>query len=440
MKRRPFLHLAVGAAATAGCLGASESATGPHSNAQGPGQQTTQMAAVDDEDANNPALALEAVETFEYVVRLNDLGDDPDGAITEYSELTDRERAVVETAIADGYETDDPPEWLVKFASGTPVVERDGTYYRLENTFPTYTITAEGVAESDVDGAIASYEEYEEAVTRDGYVMSGLLRVARREAVELSYVWPALREFFERYDAVRYRGDLLSVAVEVEDPGPPYEITGTEVSTSDAVRGSVWNANEAPRAVRRLVRQAGRARGAYGFDRAPEGFVENLRSHEYVHLDGTFYTAYVEKEESVPLSVSAEFADGRLRLAIQNEGDRELRTTSGPPRPFGIVRCHPKGDSAKGHPETTHLLWTDAYEASDHVRTEGREVKRVEDVALVTTLAPGESASETFHVGTDVPPGEYVVADSLGVSGEQGENDENGRSTVRYRVVFSVNQ
>lgn len=446
MKRRPFLHLAVGAATTAGCLGPSASSTTSHTDADGADQQPTRMAAADDDGGSDPTLSLETVETFEYVVRLNDLGDDPSGTVTAFSDLSDRERRVVETAIADGYETADPPEWLLRFASGTPAVERSGTYYRLEDTFPTYTVTAEAVAESDVDGAIASYEEYERAVTRDGYVMSGLLRVARREAVELSYVWPDLREFFERYDAVRYRGDLLSVSVEVEDLGPPYRLSGREVSVSQAVRGSVWDASEAPKTIRKLVRRAGRASGTYGFDRAPEGFVENLRSHEYVHLDGTFYTTYVEKQGSVPLSVSAEFAGGRLRLAVQNEGDRELRTTSGAPRPFGVVRCHPKGG-----PETTHLLWTDAYEASEHVRTAGREVRLVEDLALVTTLAPGERASETYDVaagrslGEGLPPGQYVVADSLGVEtpsgGDEtggGDDEDDGSSTVRYRVVFSV--
>jgi hypothetical protein len=426
MRRRPFLHLTIGALATGGCVGTSEVPVGPGSETAA----SDDAASSDDETqmavSDGGPFSLEAVETFEYVVRLNDLGDDPSGAVTEFSALTDREQAVVETALAESYETDDAPEWLVKFVSGTPVVRRDGTYYRLENTLPSYEVTAKAVTEADVNGAIASYDEYETAVTRDGYVMSGLLRIARQEGVELSYVWPALREFFDEYEAVRYRGEVVSFSVSVEDSGPPYEITGAEVSPSEALGGSVWNANEAPEAVRDLVRRAGRAQGTYGFDRAPEGFLEKLRDHEYVHLDGTFYTTYVEKRESVPLAASAEFADGRLELSVRNESDAQLRLNTGAPRPFGVVQCHPERDS-----ETSHLLWTDAYEESGHVQTDGREIEAVDSIGLSVSLAPGESASETYEVPAHLSPGEYVVPLSLGVSREDS-------ATVQYRVVFSV--
>ena len=425
MRRRPFLHLAAGALASAGCVGtsggpATETTTAGDAPSDG---GTTRMAVSD-----GGPFSLEGVRTFEYVVRLNDLGDDPSGAVTEFSDLTDREQDVVETALADGYETDDPPEWLVQFASATPVVRRRETYYRLEHAFPTYEVTAEAVSEDAVNGTIATYEEYEAAVTRDGYVMSGLLRIARREGLELNYVWPALREFFDEYAAVRYHGDVVAFSVAVEDPGPPYELTASDISVSEAVDGSVWDANEAPEAVRELVRDAGRAQGTYGFDRAPTGFLENLRDHEYVLLDGTFYTTYVEKRESVPLAASAEFRDDRLELSVRNESDAELELNTGAPRPFGVVRCHPEGD-----PETTHLLWTDAYEESGHVQTDGREIELRNDIGFVVPLAPGESASETYEVPTDLSPGEYVVPLSLGVSREDGDS-----ATVEFRVVFSV--
>lgn len=434
MRRRPFLHLTAAVVATAGCVGTSEVPDDDRTDAD-----ASDTRPVSDDESTEMAVgdggpfSLEAVESFEYVVRLNDLGDDPSGAVTEFSDLTDRERAVAETAIAEGYETDDPAKWLVEFASSTPVVHRDGSYYRLEHTFPSYEVTAEAVAdESEVEGAIASYDEYETAVTRDGYVMSGLLRIARREGVELSYVWPALESFFDDYDAVRYRGDVVSFSVAVEDPGPPYRISGSEMSASEAVGGSVWDANEASKSVRDLVRRAGRAQGAYGFDRAPEAFFEKLRSHEYVRLDGTFYTTYVEKRESVPLDATAEFAEGRLELAVRNEADEKLELNTGAPRPFGVVRCHPEGQS-EGDSETSHLLWTDAYEENSHVETDGREIELINDIGLVTPLAPGESVSETYEVPADLPPGEYVVPLSFGVSQAEGNS-----LTVQYRVVFSV--
>jgi hypothetical protein len=429
MRRRPFLHLTAGAIASAGCVGTADvpvdsaTETAASSDTRVARDAGTEMAVSDD-----APLSLEAVESADYVVRLNDLGEDPGGTVTEFSDLTDREQGVVETAIESGYETDDPPEWVLQFASATPVVRHEGAYYRLEDTFPTYEVTAQAIAGTDADGPIATYDEYETAVTRDGYVMSGLLRVARREGVELSYVWPALRTFFDDYAAVRYRGDVVAFSVAVADAGPPYEISGTEVPVAEAVEGSVWNANEAAEDAREIVRRAGRTQGAYGFDRAPEGFLETLRSHKYVHFDGTFYTTYVEKDESVPLAASASFADGRLELAVRNEADAERQLRTGPPRPFGVVRCHPAGAS-----ETTHLLWTDAYAESSRVQTDRREVELVDDIGIDVALEPGESANETYEVPADLSPGEYVVPLSLGVA--RGGEDS---VTVQYRVVFSV--
>ena len=458
MKRRPFLHLTVGALATGGCLGAAEISDGSHPTEIHDGfGDITEMAVTD-----GGPLSVERVETFEYVVRLNDLGQDPTGGITAFEELDDRERKVAETAISEGYETRDAPEWLVKFASATPYIEREGTYYRLEHTFPTTTITAKAVLEGggdgkdkdngkdegdgngkddgkgEVEGKVASYEEYVAAVTRDGYVMTGLMRIAREEGIDLTYVWPKLQKFLDTYDAVEYRGETLSFAAKVEDSGPPYEIDATRVSVSEAVQGKVWDASKASDEVRDLVRRAGRTSGAYGFGHAPDGFLQTLDDHQYVYLDGTFYTAYVEKRESVPVSLSASFEDGNVRLSLRNDADGELRIGSGAPRPFGVLRFHPVGDAAD-----RRLLWTDAYVASNHVKTEGKSVTLVEDVGLTTTLAPGETVSETYSVGaSDLSSGEYAVEDSVGVGtdGENGGSDGDGENggTFQYRVVFSV--
>ncbi|UPV74249.1 hypothetical protein M0R89_17135 [Halorussus limi] len=436
MQRRPFLRRAVAATATAtvaGRLGARRSSDGSDSGTA-TGANSDSASAATRMAATDRSLSVRRVETFDHVVRLNDLGDDPRGRITAFTDLSDRERAVVTSAIDGTYETEDPPEWLREFASATPFVERAGTYYRLDDTLQTYRITAETVAESDVAGAIATYGEYQRAVTREDYVASGLLRIARREGIELGYVWPALRTFFETYDAARYHGAVLDFTVEVEGSGPPHELSATEVPVAEAVGGPVWNADAAPKRTRTLVRRAGRARGAYGFDSAPEGFLDALGDHRYVALDGTFYTSSVESDGPAPVSVSAAFRDGRLRLAARNDGPREVRLASGPPRPFGVVRCRPAGRSGAATGVASRPLWTDAYAASDRVRTDGREVEHAADVALVSALAPGESVAERYAIPADLAPGEYVVEGSLGV--ERGESDD--RATAKYRVAFSV--
>lgn len=446
MRRRPFLGLAVAAAATgtAGLLGRLRSSGGSDGGTESGATNAGDPAAPDETRpaATDRTLSVRRAETFDHVVRLNDLGEEPRGRVTAFSDLSAREQEVVTSAIDGTYRTRDPPEWLREFASATPFVERSDTYYRLEDTLPTYRVTAEAVAESDVTGAIATYDEYERAVTREEYVATGLLGLARREGVELSYVWPALRAFFENYDAARYHGDLLDFTVEVDDAGPPAELSAEKVPVSAAVGGAVWCVDAAPERTRELVRRAGRARGAYGFDRAPAGLLDALEDHRYVALDGTFYTSYVESDGEVPVSVGAVVREGRLRLAARHEGGSEttdggeLRLASGPPRPFGVVRCRP----AEGDEESARLLWTDAYAASDRVRTAGRDVTGASDVALVSTLAPGETVADEYAVPADLPSGEYVVEGSLGVErGGSAEGDgPTDESTARYRVTFAV--
>ena len=437
MKRRPFLHLAAGAVATAGCLGRPSENSAPSDS-----NDATDRAASTATDGDPASPSVERVETAEYVVRLNDLGDDPSGGITAFADLDDRERRVVERALGESYETDDPPEWLASFLGETGFVERDGTYYRLDHELPTTTVTAEVVDESAVDGSVADYEAYEAAVTHDGRVLSGLLRIAREGGMEFTHVWPSLREFLDSYSAVDYHGDVVSFSVDVEDSGPPYAVTASEVSVAEAVDADVWTVADADEETRELVRRAGEYDGAYGFDDAPEGFFDALDAHQYAYLDGTFYTTYVENREQVSVALAAEFDDGGLTLALRNDADRELDVNTGAPPPFGVLSFRPVDSGSddadaesSGRDRNRRTLWTDAYEESDHVHTEGGEVTAINGIGLAVTLAPGETASETYEVPVeDLSSGEYVVDVSVGVAG----GDAGESATARYRVVFSV--
>jgi len=418
MKRRPFLH-AAGALGTAGCLGRAETHLRP-------GGATAEGAPLD------ASLAVERVETYDRTVRLEDLGDDPDGGVAQFSELDDREREVVEAALGDGYETDDPPTWLVKFASGTGVVERDGTYYRLDHTLPTTAISAEAVAESDVEGAVADHETYEAAVRHDGRIATGLLRIARRDGVELTYVWPSLRRFLDGYDAVDYRGTVTAFSVDVADGGPPYRISATESPVSAAVDGPVWNAATAGGRVRELLERAAAARGAYGVDAAPERFFERLAVHRYVYFEDTFYAASVERRESAPVSVDASFAGDTVRLSLRNDADRELEVTGDTPAPFGVLGVHPVGD-----PDDRRPLRSDADAGSDRARA-------VEDAEVAAPVAAGERLRATYELDPrELSPGEYAVEGTVRVGNGAGGDgryygDGERGAPVRYRVVFSV--
>lgn len=52
-------------------------------------------------------------------------------------------------------------------------------------------------------------------------------------------------------------------------------------------------------------------------------------------------------------------------------------------------------------------FWTDAYEASSHVGTEGRRVTGVQDIALIEGVTGGESVTETYELHHDTP--EFVT-------------------------------
>lgn len=422
MNRRPVLRaLAAALPAVVGCLGGT-----PRSS-----DETTTTRTTTD---GGRRLSVERVETFAYAIRLNDLGDAPAGGVRAVEDLSAREREVVEAAIDGGYETTDPASWLVEFAAGTQYVARDGDYYRLRHTLPTYEITAEPVAENEVSGEIATRDAYRDAVTHDGRVTSGLLRLAERHGYTLVYVWPSLRAFLDEYDAARYRGRVLDFAVFVEDPGPPYEVTAEPASLADLADGPVWDASDAPADLRSVVRAAGDADGVYPLADPPEGLLDRLDANEYVHLDGTFYTTYVETRGPLPVSVSASVPDpaldgdgARLRLALRNDADSPVEVMTGAPRPFGVLYFHPVGD-----PDDRRLLWSDAYEESEYVHTDGREVTAVNDIGLVVDLAPGDEADRTFVVEADIPDGEYVVESDVSV--QIGDRD----ATLPFRVTFKV--
>lgn len=430
MRRRKVLQsLVIGVSLLGGCIS--------DSNTSGPSDPTSGGSTGEPNEESGRRLSIDRVETFTHAVRLNDLGNSPAGSIAPFSSFEDREREILENALDSGYETDDPDAWLVKFASGTPTFRKEGRYYRLENTFPTYTITAKS-AEEDFNGNIATYEEYEAAVTHDGRVTSGLMRIARQEGYELSYLWPDLREFLSDYDAVRYHGDVLAFSLSVDDPGAPYEITAQRVSPTNLVDEPIWDLTNASTDLQSTVRRAGEREGLYGLDDPPDGLLEGLDSHGYVYLDGTFYTTYVEKRGPLPVSLSATTPDATLddsgatiRLALRNESDREIGVMSGAPPPFGVLRFRPAGDG-----ETSYLLWTDAYEESEHVHLDGHEVVSVNSIGLSSSVAPGDTLERTFVVEeTDLPGGTYVIENNVAITTPNGED-----GTFPYRVVFDVDE
>jgi len=226
--------------------------------------------------------------------------------------LSGRERDVAIAALNDGYEIDgeDLPDWLVAFVAETPYLRRNGTYYRPENDLPRHAITTE----TAVDGRIADTDAYCEAVTHDGVRETTPLCRARNEGVTRMDLWPSLREFLRTYDAVRYRGFLLSVSLTVAGDGPPYEVTAERIPPTDPIDEPVYDATDAPDRIREVVRAAGRTAGVYAGDLLAE-LLEAVATHQYVYLDGIFYWAGIENRGALPVDVEVELVQASMSEA-----------------------------------------------------------------------------------------------------------------------------
>lgn len=383
-------------------------------------------------------LAIESVRTHTFSLRLNDLGDDVGAPSPSLEDLDDDVQEVVRAALDGEYETDEPEAWLRTFLDETPYVEVDGSFYSLEHSLPEHLVTAEPVDPDGVDGEIASPEAYEEAVTLDGVVFTGFVRIARNEGYRTVDFHPQLRAFVEEYEAVEYRGETLRMEYDVADSGPPYRVSVERATDTDVYDGPVIDVEEMDAEHREPVREAAATSGLHGVDDPPDGLPAVVEEHRYVSVEGTYYAAYADDSSDVDAEFDATLVDdgagqdspARLSLQVENTGEERLTVSSGAPGPFGVQYVHPRAD-----PDSRVLLWTDEYEESNHVGTSGRSVTGVNDIGITTEVAPGDTASRTFEMSaTDLTTGTYELDDSVGLA--VGENPGGGSRP--YTVVLSV--
>jgi len=427
MRRRTAITgLATSLLGLSGCLG--ETATQTETPTTGSSATPTTTS------TESSGLVITKTHTYSHAVRLNNLGASPIGQIPSIDSLSDREQAVVQAALDDTYTTDSVPNWLAKFLAETTYIRAGTDYHQLDSTFPTTTITATEKDRDAVSGEIATYETYETAVTHDGLARTGLLRSARQGGVELTYVWPSLQSLLESYEAVEFQGTVLSVSSTATDPSAPYTVTATSVSLSDLADGPVWRLSTASQSVQTFVREAAAESGLYAFDNPPEDALTHLREHRYVFVDGEFYTTYVEQAGTPPIAVQAspnpQTTDSQmgLQLTLQNSSSTAVQISSGAPTPFGVLRYHKQGDESRGG-----LLWSPAYEDSQYVQTEGRDVVSVNSIGLSSTIEANGSTGRSFTIDSrSISSGKYVIEGYVGYD----IDEENG--TVPYTVEFTV--
>ncbi|MFC4990524.1 PQQ-binding-like beta-propeller repeat protein [Saliphagus infecundisoli] len=138
----------------------------------------------------------------------------------------------------------------------------------------------------------------------------------------------------------------------------------------------------------------------------------------------------VEVEEDAPVDVSFTTKGDRIdtdedvsmTLAVTNESDETLRSTTGAPEPFGIFRL--------GSEDRHITAWTSAYEESGHVHTSPhRGITGVNSIGLSTEIPPGETVSETYTISDEtnsIQPGTYEFSVEKRLKLEDDRDDHDG--------------
>ena len=138
-----------------------------------------------------------------------------------------------------------------------------------------------------------------------------------------------------------------------------------------------------------------------------------------------------------PLEIEADILDGTASpfdpatvvLGLRNTGDDDLVVTGGPPAPFGIVRL--KGTAGE------ILLWSEAYEASEHLRTiGGTSVRQANDVAIETVIPPGELVTERYALRwRNLETGDYTLSEPPHV---EVPGPDGARYDTEYELVATI--
>lgn len=109
----------------------------------------------------------------------------------------------------------------------------------------------------------------------------------------------------------------------------------------------------------------------------------------------------------LPLELSYDLDDAsitpddpaRMSWTVRNTGEGPLTLESGPPWPFDVAFLL-REDVEDGERVT---MWTDAYEESDHLHTDGRDVSSWDPGFVTDRLGSGGSFTETYELAHDAP-------------------------------------
>lgn len=127
----------------------------------------------------------------------------------------------------------------------------------------------------------------------------------------------------------------------------------------------------------------------------------------------------------------------RFSATLTNTSDETLVVSSGAPAPFGVVWASPRDSDDR---ESDVTLWTDDYEDSTHVGTDGKRVEGVNDIGLMEEVAAGETLEQSLELypeTSNLAAGEYVG--EIGCSVRPEDDEENGYG-LNVSLSFSLEQ
>jgi hypothetical protein len=168
------------------------------------------------------------------------------------------------------------------------------------------------------------------------------------------------------------------------------------------------------------------------------------------HPDPDGDTEYVVALEDAPATDETDHAALRVELVdsgiapddparfvatLTNTTDETLVVSSGAPSPFGVVRASPD-DSDDFEKDLT--LWTDDYEDSSHVGTDGKQVTGVDDIGLVEELDAGEAIEQEFELHPETPNLEAGAYEAELGSNVWPDGDGEDGSGPAVTLSFSV--
>lgn len=417
--RRQLLRSAIALSTSAALAGCNQSADAETTSTQ---LTTSPSANVTSTDSGRDALLTITRETYlaKAWTTPQDIFRFPKGDSIPLENLNETVRDAVGTAIdSDHYTTRDASNTLLDGIDAVTLVSDNGTVWDIQHTFPTTTIRLDTNI-PDTEAVENRTVTYDSGVIRSSEAINTVVGTIAPLGVQTEprpYVTtrldPDVQGFLDQYDYIETpRGDG-EIVVSRTNRTPPHTIRAEAATDEELYGRRIREADDygppTKAFIDRIIQSERKTPSKYQ-DRihtiypnaVPREFARDLdHGSNYVRVEDDVYgfdTRHVHWDE-FPLEFQGAVvkpnspSDGvaEIHLSLQNPGTETVQLQMTGPAPFGVLWAYGPGGE--------HVLWNDAYEASENVVIEQQRV--VPERSSETELVPGQSLSETYRIGHD---------------------------------------